>query len=389
MKIKHIASLVCCFLLTLFQPLSAQVEFQRTQDFSTMQASAQESGKLIFIDAYTDWCGWCKVMDKNTFSDENVAAYMKKQFVSYKLEMEKDSLGKILAMKYAVTAFPSYLILNAEGKLHRILVGYMEIDAWLEELENVLASPTPERPAMSVDLQPEWPEFYKEAFGIGMSGKRKSPEKELVLAYLNENMPNNEVPFTITRRYSFWLPEELSNAILEQREELTGAFGADLADDLIQDILQGRMNKQIAIDDEAALTAIMDTYDSYFPEKKASRPYIYQAFYLKHKKFTELVSLVEANKADFSLASMNGLCWDLYTGCDDQHVLKKAVSWMKDVVAKEPTYAYLDTYAALFYKTGSYKEAEKWALKAIEAGKAENEKVDSTEKLLSDIRTAK
>ena len=29
--------------------------------------------RKIFIDVYTDWCGWCKVMDKNTFSEEKIA----------------------------------------------------------------------------------------------------------------------------------------------------------------------------------------------------------------------------------------------------------------------------------------------------------------------------
>jgi hypothetical protein len=62
---------------------------------------------------------------------------------------------------------------------------------------------------------------------------------------------------------------------------------------------------------------------------------------------------------------------------------------MEDVVNKEPTYAYLDTYAALLYKTGAYKDAEIWAGKAIKAGKADNEEVEETEKLLKKIKEAR
>ena len=130
-------------------------------------------------------------------------------------------------------------------------------------------------------------------------------------------------------------------------------------------------------------------YELYFPEADDIRPRVYQAFYLKNKKYTELSNLVEADYADYTPASMNALCWDLYTGCEDQEVLKKAAGWMQDVVSKEPTYAYLDTYAALLYKTGAYGEAEKWATKAIEIGKAENEKVDDTQKLLEKIKAAR
>ena len=44
--------------------------------------------KKIFVDVYTDWCGWCKVMDKKTFTDPKVAAYLKEHFYSVKLDAE-------------------------------------------------------------------------------------------------------------------------------------------------------------------------------------------------------------------------------------------------------------------------------------------------------------
>jgi thioredoxin-related protein len=366
---------------------SAQVDFNHSQDFASMQANAQQEGKLIFIDAYTDWCGWCKVMDKNTFSNERVANFMKNAFVSYKLEMEKDSLGKLLSMKYAVTGFPSYLIITPEGQLHTILVGYMEVDAWLGALEETLSQPTPERPAISNNIMLDWPVFYQDAFGV--SGKRKSATTEDVLAYLSENELNTEMPFTIARRYSSWVTEEYGNNVIATRDDLSGLFGTDLVDDLINDILQSRIWKQINAGDEAALNQAWDEYISYFPEASEGKPSVYQTFYLKNKRYTELVVLVESNYAYYAPSTMNGLCWDLYTGCDDQDVLKKATTWMKEVVEEEPTYAYLDTYAALLYKTGAYKEAESWANKAIKTGKAENEKVEDTEKLLEKIKAAR
>lgn len=49
--------------------------------------------KKIFIDVYTDWCGWCKVMDKNTFSHPVIAKYMNEKFYSVKLNAEmKDTV---------------------------------------------------------------------------------------------------------------------------------------------------------------------------------------------------------------------------------------------------------------------------------------------------------
>ncbi len=45
--------------------------------------------KKIFIDVYTDWCGWCKVMDKNTFNDPDIAAYLNENFYNVKFNAEQ------------------------------------------------------------------------------------------------------------------------------------------------------------------------------------------------------------------------------------------------------------------------------------------------------------
>ena len=45
--------------------------------------------RKIFIDVYTDWCGWCKVMDKNTFPDPEVAKLLNEKFYAVKLDAEQ------------------------------------------------------------------------------------------------------------------------------------------------------------------------------------------------------------------------------------------------------------------------------------------------------------
>ena len=51
-------------------------------------ASTEEIPKKIFIDVYTDWCGWCKRMDKDTFQNAEVANYMQDHFYMVKLDGE-------------------------------------------------------------------------------------------------------------------------------------------------------------------------------------------------------------------------------------------------------------------------------------------------------------
>jgi thioredoxin-related protein len=57
--------------------------------FEEAVALNKTSPKKIFIDVYTDWCGWCKVMDKNTFSQPDIAAYLNENFHAVKLNAEQ------------------------------------------------------------------------------------------------------------------------------------------------------------------------------------------------------------------------------------------------------------------------------------------------------------
>jgi len=56
-------------------------------------AATDENPKKVFIDVYTDWCGWCKKMDKDTFQNPEVAKYMEENFYMVKMDGEgKDAI---------------------------------------------------------------------------------------------------------------------------------------------------------------------------------------------------------------------------------------------------------------------------------------------------------
>ncbi|MBI1837741.1 MAG: thioredoxin family protein [Flavobacteriia bacterium] len=89
---------------------------------------AVKSGQLIFIDAYTSWCGPCKRMAATTFKDEKVATYFNENFISLKIDVEKDVDGPEIEKMYKVQAYPTLLFINSKGKLEKNVVGFQDPD---------------------------------------------------------------------------------------------------------------------------------------------------------------------------------------------------------------------------------------------------------------------
>lgn len=113
---------------------AAGQEIQWAKDWDAACKLAGDSKKLIMIDFYTDWCGWCKRLDKDTYSN---AAVIKsaEQFVSIKLDA--DRAGKPVAKKYGVSGYPTILFVDAKGEEYGRIGGYLAAEPFRTEMEKI------------------------------------------------------------------------------------------------------------------------------------------------------------------------------------------------------------------------------------------------------------
>jgi thioredoxin-related protein len=86
------------------------------------EAIKKEPRKIV-VDVYTDWCGWCKVMDKNTFSDEKVANFVNKKYYAVKLNAEQAGEIKIGDKKYTYPQIASELL---QGRMSYPTIVYLD-----------------------------------------------------------------------------------------------------------------------------------------------------------------------------------------------------------------------------------------------------------------------
>ncbi len=86
---QHRISLFAISILLISSSMHAQEIEWMSMETALEKARTDESPKKLFIDVYTDWCGWCKRMDQVTFSDPEVAAYMSERFYMVKFDGEQ------------------------------------------------------------------------------------------------------------------------------------------------------------------------------------------------------------------------------------------------------------------------------------------------------------
>jgi thiol-disulfide isomerase/thioredoxin len=350
-----------------------------TASFAELKAKARKANKLIFIDAYTVWCGPCKWMAKNVFTNDTVADYFNSKFINAKIDMEKEK-GIEIKKLYEVSCYPTYLFLDGNGKLiHR--------DAG-------------SRPAKSFILVAEDaqnPDKRFSRFSEEYESKKSDPNFLLqYLAALSETcmkaghvlddyfttQPDKELSsranWYIIRDYNENIDSREFQYLLSHVQEYYDKYTVDSVNTMIRYVFwvggNAIINKKGANEDE--FIAYKETISkNNFPFVNELLFKLDKAYLVNNQEWAKYVAYVIENTDKYvqSVNELNDISWTIYEHSDDPAALLKAESWMKKVIQDEKDgqdWAFYDTYAAVLYKLKKKQEAKAMAIKAIELAKA-------------------
>jgi thioredoxin-related protein len=262
---KRFFKIASAVLLLACHSFALKAQTQSTEE-SWIQAKkqAQTEKKLIFVDLYFTGCMPCAQMDKEVFPDPKVAALLNADFVTFKSDILKEEIGKKLCMKYGVTGFPTFLLMNADGKVIDIAGGFHNVEQFTALLQNAKeAAKKGNFKKYSPEIQEkDYPDFYKQAY---LDGKRNVPF-EVIDTYLKSKDASDEISFVIIT--GLRVGKQYDDAFLLNSKKFAKDYGRWSVTNHVFTILQRKKKEYEKKKDLKGFTELVnDSKELYTPEE--------------------------------------------------------------------------------------------------------------------------
>jgi thioredoxin-related protein len=355
------------------------MKFEHDLTWKAILAKAKKENKFIFIDAFTTWCGPCKVMAKNIFPLESVGDFYNANFINVKVQLDttrNDNAEVVrwysdahnIMVNYNVQVFPTYLFISPDGKLLHRAVGASDAAAFIAKGQHALDPAT---------------QYFtlKEKYNAGQKDATllKALATAAVEAYDQENIAVFSNAYLATQ----------TNLLTEENIRFMSKFTFSSKDKGFEMMIQQPAAFDAVLGKGAAkkFTRMIVMQEDVYPviwsrtgspanwvELENKMTTKYPAFGAEFTAFAKVNYLMsQGNWDDFApavmsymqqygaaedAAELNSFAWAVFQNCADMNCVEQAAEWAKRATAtKDPNY--FDTYANLLYKSGQRDDAIK------------------------------
>ena len=235
------------FLLAVSISANTQEEkevLQKVSSWPGVLQKAQNEKKLIFVDTYFTGCLPCAQMDKEVFPNEIVSKELLQNFVGVKVDVFKETIGETINMKYAVSGYPTFLILDANGNLLSMFTGFKDAGLLYGELAAAKqkAKKKETLSGFAATYNDSYPDFYKKIYS-------KDADKKIDAAVANQWIKNQTdwtaEPVALAIFRVRQLDTEVEDYLLANYKKYKAMYGEALARNRVTDILSARLAKRV------------------------------------------------------------------------------------------------------------------------------------------------
>jgi thiol:disulfide interchange protein DsbD len=104
------------------------------------RAAAKQQNKLVFVDLYADWCGWCKELEKKVFSTPEFKQWAAREVVLLRVDTEDGGDGTMLYQRFGHGSLPTTLVLTPDFGVVARIQGFAPAPKFLTQLEGDVSS---------------------------------------------------------------------------------------------------------------------------------------------------------------------------------------------------------------------------------------------------------
>jgi thioredoxin-related protein len=381
--------------------------FEKENNWEAVKAKAKATHKLIFLDCYASWCGPCKAMDKDIYTQEKVGAYYNSKFVCLKLQMDTSKQdddevkrryvdAHYILQHYKINAYPTFLFFSPDGKILHKGIGYKNAEEF-----TALGANAVDPDKQYYTLLDKYNNGQRDTSAmIYLSNTARALDDE----DLAEKIADDYIKHTLLKlsNAGLYTKAHLSFICINTRSSKDPGFsllyhhldkvGRSLGDTVfVRNIIDYIIAKEDidpflwrsgkpssdTVDWRMIKSAIDRKYNATFAERTITaaqmRWYSFKGNWPEFSTSTYLfVEKYGANMNDFDL---DVHAWAIFQHSMNREELAAAVNWIKRALEKEPTWTNaLDTYANLLYKLGDIKDCIPIEQKAITLEKYDSNK---------------
>lgn len=378
-----ISILICVLLLSSFMRNEsiAQIKFE-SAIWAAIKAKAKSENKLIFIDAYTSWCGPCKWLAKNVFTNDTVAEYYNATYINASFDMEKGE-GIELAKQFKVRVYPSLLFIDANGEIVHRTAGAMDAAGFIQLGKDALL---PEKQFATLEKKYKTGHFdaqfiqnyldvlsssgleTDEPLATYLNTKKEEdlirPENwHIMYLYLND-YHSKQFTYLIKNTDAFvkiYTADSVNNKIFYVYSDACNSL-IYAKEDKSKEYL--RLKEEIKKTGFTRVEELLLSTDLGYYQKKGD--------YVNFAKTA--VPFIDKYKSNDE-GMLNNIAYEFYTNVKDKAMLAKAEQWAKKCYELNPQPEYsMDTYACALSVNGKKSEAVKLEKQAIELIKSDPQK---------------
>ncbi|MBK8502281.1 MAG: thioredoxin family protein [Saprospiraceae bacterium] len=382
---KSLATSMVYLLIGLSTLFATGIEFFHGTLSEAKQIAGQQ-GKLIFVDAFTTWCGPCKRMSANVFSQQDVGDFYNQSFINLKLDMEKGE-GKEFQRQYQVNAFPTLLFLDPEGKVVQKVVGGMDVANFLQ-----LGKSAASKSSVSSSLDKAYTDGQRDpafmAQYIEALAKSNRPLLKIVNEYIYSQKDFGSGDNLKVLYYGLGeIDSRVFNLFVDHKKDIVKMFGEESVETQIVKAGKATVDKAIEFDNSDLLEEAVDKVKRYAQNEYKQFQYTSRLQFYGETRQPEIYLRYARDYVrqgrQYKFELVNKIFHEMR---DQPELMKEATVWSVEIAEDEGNEENCFLAAQLLFVDGQYENSRSFADQALKLASAANSPtLPFIKKLVTDI----